>query len=315
MSSPLAALSLLVVATLTAQQPSPEQAPTQPPQELGKVTFGRDLDAALATSKQTGRPVFLLFQEIPGCATCTGFGKDVLSHPLLVEAIEREFVPVVVRNNVEGPEGEIRKRFVEPAWNNPVVRFLDGQQRDLLPRRDGVFDPHGIATRMAEALAAAKRPLPGYLQIARDESDRRTERAVFAMHCFWEGEAVLGALDGVVATRSAFHDGAEVVEVTFLPARIGREPLTQAAAAKSCRPVVADAVKAAPSSDQQHALGGTLYGKLPLTPMQRTKVHAALTLAGAAAERDADAWLSPSQVAELARLRAAARADRSSDTK
>lgn len=315
MPSHLAVVSLLVVATVTAQQPSPEHPPTQQCPELGKVPFGHDLDAALATSKQTGRPVFLLFQEIPGCATCTGFGKDVLSHPLLVEAIEREFVPVVVRNNVEGPEGELRKRFAEPAWNNPVVRLLDSEQHDLLPRRDGIWDPHGIATRLGDALTAAKRPVPGYLQVARDESDPRTERAVFAMHCFWEGEAVLGALDGVVATRSAFHDGAEVVEVTFLPRRIGKEQLTKAAQAKSCRPVQADAVRAAPSSDQQHALGGTPYGKLGLSPMQRTKVHTALTLGGAQAEREAESWLSPSQAAELARLRAAANAQRSPDPK
>ena len=34
--------------------------------ELGKVKWGRDLDAALAKSKKTGRPVLILFQEVPG---------------------------------------------------------------------------------------------------------------------------------------------------------------------------------------------------------------------------------------------------------
>ena len=34
--------------------------------EVGKVKWGRDLDAALAKSKQTGRPVLVLFQEVPG---------------------------------------------------------------------------------------------------------------------------------------------------------------------------------------------------------------------------------------------------------
>ncbi len=34
--------------------------------EVGKVKWGRDLDAALAKSKKTGRPIFILFQEVPG---------------------------------------------------------------------------------------------------------------------------------------------------------------------------------------------------------------------------------------------------------
>jgi hypothetical protein len=115
------------------------------------------------------------------------------------------------------------------------------------------------------------------------------------MHCFWEGEAVLGALDGVVRTQSAFVDGAEVVEVTFQPAVLSRAKLTELAQAKSCKPVVADTVKLAPVSDQQHALGGTAFAKLALTPMQRMKVHSALTLG-----TDPKVWLTPAQVAGLA---------------
>lgn len=37
----------------------------QPP-ELGQVQWGRDLDAAKKISADTKRPVFLLFQEVPG---------------------------------------------------------------------------------------------------------------------------------------------------------------------------------------------------------------------------------------------------------
>lgn len=36
------------------------------PKELGTVRFERDLDAALAAAKASGKPVFLLFQEVPG---------------------------------------------------------------------------------------------------------------------------------------------------------------------------------------------------------------------------------------------------------
>lgn len=36
------------------------------PVELGKVDWKTDHDAALALSAKTGKPVFLLFQEVPG---------------------------------------------------------------------------------------------------------------------------------------------------------------------------------------------------------------------------------------------------------
>ena len=36
------------------------------PVEVGKVAWGRDLDAALAESEESGKPVLLLFQEAPG---------------------------------------------------------------------------------------------------------------------------------------------------------------------------------------------------------------------------------------------------------
>lgn len=34
--------------------------------EVGKVKWGRDIDAALKESKKSGRPVLVLFQEVPG---------------------------------------------------------------------------------------------------------------------------------------------------------------------------------------------------------------------------------------------------------
>lgn len=277
----------LLAASLFAQEP-----PVTNPTELGVVRWQRDLDAGLAEAAKTGKPVFLLFQEIPGCATCTDFGKNVLAHPLLAPAIEHCFVPIAIRNNADGKEGDVRRRFQEPAWNNPVVRLLDGAGKDLLPRRDGIWDTHGIATRMVEALVASKQVVPGYLQLALAETDPNTAKAVFVMHCFWEGEAVLGALDGVVRTRSAFVDGAEVVEVTYRPAVLSAEKLTGLARAKSCKPVAGSGLRAASASDQQHALAGTPFAKLDLTPMQRTKVHAAITLG-----TDPKVWLSPQQAA------------------
>lgn len=301
----LAAVVLsLTVCVAQDHQGQKASGPQGPKPELGTVTWRTiaskaDFTKSLAVAKKSQRPAFLLFQEIPGCDTCTGFGKNVLSHPLIKEAIETQFVPIVVRNNVKGAEDDIRKHFKEPSWNNPVVRFVNHNGDDILPRKDGVWDAHGIAVRMVATLIADKRPVPGFLEIAAAETAPKTDKAVFEMHCYWEGEAHLGAIDGVIKTTSAWVGKAEVVEVVFRPEVISKAKLTEAAQAKSCKPVSAKKVRVAKASDQQHSLGGTAYAKLNLTPMQRTKIHADLSN-----KRDAVRWLSPSQAKALAKAKA-----------
>jgi len=60
---------------------NPDQA-----EELGAVHWLRDIDVAVAQSKEKNKPILILFQEVPGCSTCRNYGKGALSHPLLVEA-------------------------------------------------------------------------------------------------------------------------------------------------------------------------------------------------------------------------------------
>jgi len=129
------------------------------PVEIGTVRWGTDLDAALAESRRSGRPVFLLFQEVPGCAGCRDFGRTVLSEDRMVRAIESHFVPVFIANNRPGREAEILRKFGEPAWNYQVVRFLDAEGRDLIPRKDRVWDTETLAARMVRSLEAAGRPV------------------------------------------------------------------------------------------------------------------------------------------------------------
>ena len=63
--------------------------------ELGGVTWLRDYDQAVALATERNKPIFLLFQEVPGCSTCVGFGQEALSHPLMVELVEENFIPLV----------------------------------------------------------------------------------------------------------------------------------------------------------------------------------------------------------------------------
>lgn len=140
------------------------------PIEIGSVIWGRDLDKALRLSGQTGQPVFLLFQEVPGCSGCQDFGRTVLSNPRVVEAIESEFIPVLVYNNRGGEDRRLLERFNETAWNYQVVRFLDSEGRDIIPRKEGVWTVSHLASRMIETLQAVGRSIPDSLRALAEES-------------------------------------------------------------------------------------------------------------------------------------------------
>jgi hypothetical protein len=110
------------------------------------------------------------------------FGEGPLSSPLLVEAAETLFVPVAIRNNVEGYEKEVLDRYAEPTWNNPVVRYLDAKGKDLIPRKDRVWDLGGTVARMAASLEAARRPVPAWFATLEEETaSGEVETAAFAM--------------------------------------------------------------------------------------------------------------------------------------
>jgi hypothetical protein len=289
-------------------------ASTPQPEEAGKVAWGRDLDAALASSKQTGKPVFALFQEIPGCAGCKQFGRDVMSNSLLVEAIETEFTPLLIHNNKPGRDAEVLKRFGEPAWNYQVVRFLHSNGEDIIPRRDQVWDTSGIAERMIATLTQAKRPVPAYLTLLAAEHSPKLKEAVFAMYCFWTGEMALGQIDGVITTQAGFMDGHEVTRVKYDPAVISLPQLIAAAEKVECANAVSvpsadlssakttllkigtiSGYRTAPVSDQKKQIGGTAAEKLPLSPAQATKVNAWIRTDAA----KASSLLTPSQQSQF----------------
>ena len=284
----------LLVGSLAAALAGSSLAASVQDPELGLVRWGRSPDAALAESKQSGRPLFMLFDEVPGCATCRGFGQDVLSNPLLVEAIEREFVPVFVANNRPGRDAEWLARYGEPAWNNPVVRLLSGSGQDVIPRRDGLYSAHEIATRMIDALRAAHRAVPGYLELAAQEARlAHRETAVFATACYWEGEAHFGGLPGVVAVQALDTGEGEAVRVTFDRTRLTHDGLAAAAAKYGYTRELATDVRSRDASgrDHLHALAGSPLRSLQLSPVQAMRVNAAL-----ARGDNPLAWLSPSQL-------------------
>lgn len=237
---------------------------------------------------------------------------------MIVEAIEDNFVPVAIYNNVGGVDEEVLKRFNEPAWNYQVMRFMDSDAKDIVPRRDKVWTSAATASRLVEALKAAGRPVPVYLSdIMLAEANSQQKTAVLAMHCFWVGEARLGILDGVLATEAGFYDRREVVKVRYDPAKIDLKQLIVEAQKMECasgvylasandRKIAAKIAvhpvreftfanyRSAPASDQKRQLRGkSSLTKLVLTPMQWTKVNAVI---GNGRIDDLPKWLTPRQL-------------------
>ena len=173
---------LLAVLSCTAFYPSETSARQEPPDnpvEIGLVRWQRDFPAAIIEAGRTGKPVFLLFQEVPGCIGCRTFGREVLSHPLLVESIEDNFIPVLVYNNRSGGmDAELLARFDEPAWNFQVIRFLDRDGKDIIPRRDQIWTIAETAERMAATLEKMARPVPLYLKNLILEEDSKNLRQI-----------------------------------------------------------------------------------------------------------------------------------------
>ena len=245
--------------------------------------------------------------------------REVLRHPLIVEASEDLFHPVVVYNNRKGTDRELLKRFNEPAWNYQVIRFLDSHAADLIPRKDKVWTLGGVAARMVQALQAAKRPVPKYLEaLAQQQTDSKAV-AAFAMPCFWSGEVALGGIEGVVATEAGWLERREVVLVTYRTDAVALEDLVnkamevkcamkvyvpkeeqvaiaQEAGAKSAGTFTIKQYKTAKPEDQKRKIVRLPIGSVPgLCPMQLTKINALFW-----ADREAALeWLSPRQKALL----------------
>ena len=71
---------------------------------------------------------------------------------------------LVYNNRGDGMDRELLERYREPAWNYQVIRFLDADGTDIIPRKDRVWTTSGVARRMIKTLRVVKRPVPDYLE-------------------------------------------------------------------------------------------------------------------------------------------------------
>ena len=293
-----------------AEFPSVKDAPV----ELGQVDWIRNFDKGVSKAKQENKPMLVLFQEVPGCSTSSGYGKNVLSHPLIVEAIETLFVPVAIYNNHSGEDERVLKSFREPSWNNPVVRIITPDREELAPRLNGDYTKAGLVRAMITALENDDKPAPQYLTLLAQElnvTSGKSEQAIFAMHCFWVGEGRLAPINGVMSTEPGFMGGHEVVAVKFNPDIISYGNLVKKAKSgkvashvfstnssqnKIAKEIVGDKSVSSiasfrPDSRPKYYMSGTLYKYVPMTNTQIARVNAAL-----GSMQSPNAFLSPRQL-------------------
>ncbi|MEM9547426.1 MAG: VPGUxxT family thioredoxin-like (seleno)protein, type 2 [Bacteroidota bacterium] len=280
-------------------------------EELGYVNWNRSYEGAIEKSKKEDKPVFILFQEVPGCITCRNYGNNLLTHPHIVEAIETYFIPLAIFNNKGGADADVLRKFGEPSWNNPVARIIDGKsEKDLVKRLNGRYDMNSLIETIANGILASNQLIPNYLDLLQKEHSARDIREThLSMYCFWSGEKNLGDLDGVVATKAGFMNGTEVVKVKYDANELKEKDLMTYAANKRC----ADAVysddqrelKAAKNlkihtrgtgkfrSDNQpkYYTFNTVYKYLPMTSLQALRVNTALSKG-----ISPDEYLSPRQL-------------------
>ncbi len=293
-------ISLTILGIITSFYLSAQLSFTVPednPIELGKVNWLRDYDKAIAQSAEKNLPVFILFQEVPGCATCTTYGNNVLSHPFIVEAIESHFVPLAIYNNKGGQDAKILKQYKEPSWNNPVARIVDHKGENLVNRLSGAYSKSGMVDFIVAGLIKSNQIAPSYLRLFQEElhlgQSKNNKELTLSMFCFWTGEKEIGKIPGVFKTVAGFMNGREVVQVTYNADIVNEQELIASANKSRCADQVftddkeisktagkivgnknvATTSKLRYDKDQKYYLKNSKFANIPMTSYQSMKVN------------------------------------------
>ena len=101
----------------------------------------------------------------------------------MVEAAETLFTPLCIYNNTKGDRDDAtRKAYAERAWNNPVVRVVDGARKDLTKGLTRRWSVAGMADLMVRA--RGEQGVPAWLSLLANTTDvprAQVETAIFGM--------------------------------------------------------------------------------------------------------------------------------------
>ncbi len=249
-------------------------------EELGAVDWLRDYDAAVEQSKQNGKDILILFQEVPGCATCRNYGHNVLSNPLMVEAIENNFVPLAIFNNLGGKDNEILEKFGEYSWNNPTVRIVNTKEETIVPRISEDYSALTLCSRMIQAISKNKQTIPNYLSLLEQQllSNAKNRADIyFKVPCFWSGEKTFGNMTGVLQTSSGFSGGFEVVKISYNSDLVSEKEIKSRGNKDGYEFIDPKQVDFVVSDEDVHYyLKNSDYVYLALSDIQKTRVNSAL---------------------------------------
>lgn len=266
------------------------------PEELGKVKWFRNLAEAQQSAQVKNKPILILFQEIPGCLTCKTYGREVLSHPLIVETIETYFIPLAIYNNRRGSDAEVLSYYNEPSWNNPVIRLVNADKSDIQPRLNGNYTPSGLVQYLINGMKKKGLAIPGYLTLLQEElsaNEKGLEKTTLSMYCFWTGEKELGKIEGVVQTEAGFMDHREVVNVYYDPSTVSLDEIIREGQNTNCadriythgetdkkaaaQTIGKDDIRNASSfrldKEPKYYLSKTDFHLIPMSPIQAVKMN------------------------------------------
>lgn len=287
-------ITFLIVALVTQSYAQKKTNPKSQSEELGNVEWYRDYDEAIALAKKEKKDIVILFQEVPGCSTCRNYGHNVLSNPLMVEALENSFIPLAIFNNKNGEDKKILEKFNEPSWNNPVVRIIDANGDNLVKRVNSDYSALTLCKRMKEALIKRKKTIPPYLDLLEQElsavDSGNINEVNFKMYCFWTGEKKLGELDGVLDVEAGFISHNEVVKVTYNSDLIKESELVSHAQKNNFEFINSSQNYRVATNDVHYYLLHSDYKYLPLSELQKVKINSAL-----GSNQSAKKYLSPNQ--------------------
>lgn len=269
-------------------------------EELGDVNWLRDYDEALAQSSELDKPILILFQEVPGCATCRNYGDKVLSDPLLVDVIEHYFVPLAIFNNKGGADKKILDKYNEPTWNNPVVRIVDKEGENLIKRINGNYSTAGLVNGIVQSFTERSIAIPQDVRLLFDiATTNPTAESTYSMFCFWSGEKTYGKLDGVYSTTAGWQNGREVVKVVYDPNKISEKELTKKGEQSNCADDLYNNSNGFRiDKDPKYYLKNSEYKKLAMHPLQATRINSLL----GQGVKDVSEWLFPSQKLAMTQL-------------
>lgn len=263
--------------------------------ELGKVSWLRDYEEALRQSELTGKPVLLFFQEIPGCATCVNFGRDVLSHPLMVEFIENEFVPLAIFNNRPGKDKDVLDLYNERSWNNPVAHFVDVKGKDIIPKLANNYQPLSMYNKMVEVLNKLESPVPKYAILLGEDLKMEygdLKSTIYETPCFWSGETSMALHPAVKYTEAGWIKHAEVVKVFFDDSQVSLAELNSYATNEGFF-LIGDHQGYKIDELPQYYLSKSPFRYLLLSKAQRSQINVAIPYSG-----QPEQYLSPRQTAQ-----------------